>query len=204
MEDTMAEANNPKDQWILAIEEYLSTVNGYCLDRSRHGGRIKGYTAALLLLCVTDAMGHGLLEPNGQFTRLDVLQDQPFDNKVLQLDPPKIKSLTKLYRHKLVHTGMMMPNAFLKDEPGSPFEFDEIEGTPSLVAQNERLLNGPTLRSIRVPALYDVVEAAWQARDPSIFYPPTESAPPPSAEWISSLNLMNASGVVSLPGGAAD
>ncbi len=193
-----------KDQWILAIEEYLSTVSDYCLDKSRHGGRIKGYSAALLLLCAADAMGHGLLTPNGQFTRLDVLLDLPFDKTVLQLDPPKIKSLTKLYRHKLVHTGMMMPNAFLRDEQGAPFEFDENGVTPSLVEHNKRLLNGPTLRSIRVPALYDAVEAAWRARDPSIFYPPTESAPPPSAEWISSLNLMNASGVVSLPGGAAD
>ena len=51
-----------KDQWIAAIEEHLATVR-WCLDGSQHGGRIKGYSAALLLFCVIDAMGNGLLRP---------------------------------------------------------------------------------------------------------------------------------------------
>ena len=48
-----------ENQWIAAIEEHLAAVR-WCLDRSQHGGRIKGYSAALLLFCIIDAMGNGL------------------------------------------------------------------------------------------------------------------------------------------------
>jgi hypothetical protein len=68
----------PKEQWVVAIEEHLGTVR-WCLDRSQHGdNRIKGYSAALLLFCVIDAMGNGLLPPkSGKYSRLDVLLGPP-------------------------------------------------------------------------------------------------------------------------------
>jgi hypothetical protein len=56
-------ADHLKQQWIKAIEDNLKTVGEWCLDRERHGGHILGYTAALLLFCTIDAMGHGLLPP---------------------------------------------------------------------------------------------------------------------------------------------
>jgi hypothetical protein len=74
----MAKANAPKEQWVQVIEEYLTAAKE-CLNTSRPGCRMLGYPAALLLLCTTDAIGHGLLPDNGKNTRLDVLMHLPFD-----------------------------------------------------------------------------------------------------------------------------
>ncbi len=68
-----------KDQWITAVEQHLITAK-WCIDTANHGGGILGYSAALLLLCTTDAIGHGLLPPiDRKHTRLDVLMQSPFD-----------------------------------------------------------------------------------------------------------------------------
>jgi hypothetical protein len=104
----MAIANNRKDQSVEVIEEYLTPAkacidtlkpnwSGSCpmVDRqtarfpgkkkapegaqsANWGGGILGYPATLLLLCATDAIGHGLLPGNGRSTRLDVLKHPPF------------------------------------------------------------------------------------------------------------------------------
>ena len=156
-------------QWIAAIEEHLATVK-WCLDRSQHGGRIKGYSAALLLFCIIDAMGNGLLLPkkkNGRplYTRLDVLLHHPFDPKELKLDETKVDNLTSWYRNKLSHTGAMAPNAFLDVGEGGAFNFDE-NGTPSVL----------------VEPLYEVVKVAWEGRPRSVFQLPNSTAvPEPSA-----------------------
>jgi hypothetical protein len=142
----------PKDQWIAAIEEHLDTVS-WCLDRSQHRGPIKGYTAALLLFCIIDAMGNGLLTwQAGKHTRLDVLLGPPFDPAKLKLDSPKVENLTQWYRNKLTHTGAMALNATLDDQEGDPFTFDE-NGSPRIL----------------VPPLYRVVKAAWENRNKGVF-----------------------------------
>ena len=52
---------DPKDQWIEIVEDYLTTAK-MLTDMKRADGSIpKGYSATLLLLCATDAIGHGLL-----------------------------------------------------------------------------------------------------------------------------------------------
>jgi hypothetical protein len=164
-----------KEQWIAAIEEHLATVR-WCLDRSHHGGRIKGYSAALLLFCIIDAMGNGLLPPikdkkSGRVksTRLDVLLQCPFDHKALKLDTAKVRNLTIWYRNKLTHTGAMAPNAILDHSDGDPFTFD-ANGSPC----------------IRVTPLYQFVEAAWTQRDQTAFeLSTTYAAPQPSSTTVS-------------------
>jgi hypothetical protein len=165
-----------KDQWIAAIEEHLDTVR-WCLDRSQHGGRIKGYSAALLLFCIIDAMGNGLLPQkkakNGRpiSTRLDVLMKQPFERAELKLNCDKIQSLTHWYRNQLAHAGAMAPNAFLDVGEGDPFNFDE-NGTPRVLVQ----------------PLYEVVKVAWEERKPCVFeLPHAIVAPEPSAQLVKTL-----------------
>lgn len=164
-----------ENQWIAAIEEHLAAVR-WCLDRSQHGGRIKGYSAALLLFCIIDAMGNGLLLPKKKqgrplYTRLDVLLHHPFDPKELKLDETKVNNLTSWYRNKLSHTGAMALNAFVDVGEGDAFNFDE-NGTPRVL----------------VEPLYDVVKVAWEGRPPSIFQLSNSTAvPEPSALSLSTM-----------------
>lgn len=81
----------------------------------------------------------------------------------------------------LAHTGTMSLNVFLKpDVQGEPFVFDN--DAPSLIC---------------VPVLYEVVKAAWERRDKSVFNPPRMSGSPPAQP---PLHGLAASGVVSLSG----
>jgi hypothetical protein len=162
----VAIANNLKDLSVEIIEEYLTAAKA-CIDTRKTEGGILGYPATLLLLCATDAIGHGLLPPDNQRnTRLDVLQQGPFS---LGLSDTQITNLAHWYRHLLAHTGTMAPGAFLTPETqGKPFEFD---------------MNG-ALTMIRVPVLYDAVKAAWDGRNKSAFNPPSlrKLPPDPSAK----------------------
>jgi hypothetical protein len=183
-----------KDQWIAAIEEHLATVR-WCLDGSQHGGRIKGYSAALLLFCVIDAMGNGLLRPvnlapakddkeRWLSTRLDILLHPPFDRNALRLDGQKVEKLTSWYRNKLAHAGALAPNTFLDVGEGDAFNFDE-NGTPRVL----------------VEALYDVVKVAWEKRNPCVFFelPHATVAPEPSVELVSTFS-QSVSGAAVLQG----
>lgn len=190
----MENANTPKQQWIQVVEEYLTAARE-CLglhlevNTSRPSRcHMLGYSVTLLLLCATDAIGHGLLPPickNGRRvnTRLDVLMQPPFDLNP-NLDSTKVRKLTSWYRNMLAHTGTMSPNVFLEPAvQGEPFGFDNDDA--------------PTL--IRVPVLYEVIKAAWERRDKDVFYPPEMSGLPLPKPPVSSYGFA-ASGVVSLSG----
>jgi hypothetical protein len=91
----MSLVNNPKDQWIAIVEDYLTTAK-MLIDMKRADGAIpKGYSATLLLLCATDAIGHGLLPIDASKScRLDVLQHPPFRlNR--KLTDSQVKCLTQ-------------------------------------------------------------------------------------------------------------
>jgi hypothetical protein len=177
-----------KDQWIKVVEQYLDTVK-WCVDTSNHGGGILGYSAALLLLCTTDAIGHGLRPPiKGKYTRLDVLMESPFDPILkCELDPSKVDNLEGWYRNMLAHTGTMSPDVGLEPHTqGRPFDFNQKKN----------------LTLIRVPVFYEVVKTAWEKRERSVFYPQSmgdRKPPDPSAQpadYVSSLSP-TFSGVVS-------
>lgn len=102
--------SNSKDQWIQVIEQYLTAAKE-CLDlhfemnTSRPSRcHMLGYSATLLLLCATDAIGNGLLPPtyrrNGRpvYTRLDVLMHHPPFDPNLNLDCTKVGNLVRWYR----------------------------------------------------------------------------------------------------------
>jgi len=143
--------NNPKDQWVKIVEDYLRVAK-LCIDAKSADGFIpNGYSATLLLLCATDAIGHGLLPvDHGRSSRLDVLLGRPFD---LKLNLSQIENLRKFFRNGLAHVGVLAPDVHLAPEEGKPFDFDP----------NDMLI------LIRVPALYEVVKTGWQRRDKSIF-----------------------------------
>jgi hypothetical protein len=136
----MAIAPTQKDQFIEAITEYLRTAE-ICLHTRKPDGGLLGYSATLLLLCVTDAIGHRLTTEGGH-TRLKVLNCPDFG---LALTEPQIKDLTQRYRNPLAHNGLIDPHVALSaDTVGEPFEFEAGK-----------------LKTIRVPVFYDLVLRVW-------------------------------------------
>jgi hypothetical protein len=67
----MAIVTTQKEQFIEVVNEYLTTAKT-CLYTRKPNDGLLGYSATLLLLCVTDAIGHRLTTKRGN-TRLDVL-----------------------------------------------------------------------------------------------------------------------------------
>ena len=181
----MAAEKSLREQAIGVIDEYLRAAD-ICIKTAKPGGGILGYPAALLLLCATDAIGHGVLSDNREFTRLDVLAD-PLFGRALTLD--QARQVKKWYRHLLAHTGTMALGVHLEpDGQGPPFEFDTT-GAPVL---------------IRVGNLHEIVSNAWRQVNKATFNPPSASGtqPDPAAlppGRVSSLSPA-ASGVVPLPG----
>jgi hypothetical protein len=68
----MAEHKTIKDLGCEVIEDFLMAA-GTCVETRKPDGGILGYPATLILLAVTDAIGHGLDVGSGE-TRLAVLQ----------------------------------------------------------------------------------------------------------------------------------
>ncbi len=180
----MTTESTTREQAITAIDEYLR-ASEICINVMKSNGGL-GYAATLLLLCATDAIGHGVLPDNGDSTRLDVLAGPPFDN-VLSVD--QARQVKNWYRHLLTHTATMAIGVYLEpDVSGAPFDFDN-QGAPVL---------------IRVGKLHEIVSAAWERVDKASFNPPSarRKQPNPVAlppEWNSSLSSA-VSGVVPLPG----
>jgi hypothetical protein len=158
-----------------------------CIDTQKPNGGILGYSAALLLLCATDAIGHAVLPPdNKENIRLDVLAEPPFG---LALKRDQIKNLKEWYRNWLAHSGLIAPSMGLTpDAEGEPFDFDPINGA---------------LRFIRVPVFYAVVRDAWERLDKTTFNPVAQRKQPGNLsaqqrEFLAGLGYA-ASGVVFPP-----
>ena len=177
----MALHNSIKDLNHEIIEEYLATVE-ICLAHTKDDGGILGYSATLLLLCITDAIGHGLLEKGGA-TRLEVLKDPPFS---INLTDKQINNLKDWFRNKLAHSAALCPGVHLHpDTGGLAFDFE-----------------GEKLVGIRVPVFHGVVEKAWRElggdlpRAPAM--PPPQAWPERGAKRQSTMTPAS-SGVVTLP-----
>lgn len=158
-----------KDLSIAVIDEYLTAAK-LCVQTRKYDG-ILGYPATLLLLCVTDAIGHSAsLRVKGGDMRFDVLNDPIFGSN--NLTDKQIKKLKSLYRNGLAHNGLIAPGVYLTaDSNGGPFEFDH-DGVPTL---------------IRVPVFYDLVKRAWE-RHRGVFEPSGSDSrdwPNPSAQSLS-------------------
>jgi hypothetical protein len=182
----LAQERSQREQAIGVIDEYLMAAD-ICIKKVKPDGGVLGYPAALLLLCAVDAIGHGVLPPNDDFTRLDVLATENFGS-VLTKD--QAKQVKEWYRHLLAHTGTMAVGVHL--EPGSdgePFEFDNT-GAPIL---------------IRVSKLYEITNSSWQRVVKATFAPPPNAAkkkwPDPTAQPSSfgSARSPAASGVAQQP-----
>jgi hypothetical protein len=183
----MAKEKSPQEQAIGVIDEYL-TAAGICINTAKADGGILGYPAVLLLLCATDAIGHGVLPDNGNFTRLDVLADALFGPALNSDQATKVKNW---YRHLLAHTGTMAIGVHLEpDVQGQPFDFDTT-GAPIL---------------IRIGKLHEIVSGAWARVNKATFRPSVAHHAPPKPtdlrpDFVSSFSPA-ASGVVSVPGSA--
>jgi hypothetical protein len=135
----LAVVATPNEQFIEVITEYLTAAK-ICLFTRKPDGGLLGYSATLLLLCVTDAIGQRLTS-KGRNTRLNVLNCSHFG---LHLTKRQIKELAELYRHPLAHKGQMDLTVSLSaDTTGEPFDF---KAKPAV---------------IRVPVFYSLVELAW-------------------------------------------
>jgi hypothetical protein len=150
----MALASSLRDLGTEAIEEYLDIAD-YCVrTRKGSGSGIYGYPAALLLLCVVDAIGQSFQGPS-RHTELSVLAN-PLANSLfgLTLTTHQTTKLANWYRHKLAHAAIMTPGVYLTSEfHGPPFVFNtEIEHEPI---------------EVRLPVLANIVRAAWNAHKPA-------------------------------------
>src|SRR5271167_4356741 len=117
----MTIAATQKEQWVQIVEDYLGLAQR-CVDQRNPDGSIPhGYSATLLLLCATDAIGHGLLGPReDDACRLDVLMSLPFS---LALNADQIRNLKEFFRNGLAHAGVMARQVYLSsDTTGLPFE----------------------------------------------------------------------------------
>jgi hypothetical protein len=146
----MTISSTPYDQWQRIIPDYL-TLAETCLGQARENGAIPhGYSAALLLLCAIDGIGHGLLPPASQACRLDVLCGPPCN-----LSSSQVKNLEQYFRHGLAHAGITAEGVLLTaDTTGDAFDFD-VSGQ---------------LVKIRLPVLAPMVRQIWESRDRSVFH----------------------------------
>lgn len=143
----MAQHQTIKDLGAEILEDFLIAVRT-CVEATKGDGGILGYPAALLLLSITDAIGHGLDVGSGN-TRLSVLKHPPFRDLLAksgqELNHKHVKNLTHWYRHMLAHSGLIAPGVALTPEvDGAPFGF-----------------SGEELTLIRVPVFYQLVKDAW-------------------------------------------
>ena len=160
----MAEHRTIKDLGCEVMEDFLMAA-GICVETRKTDGGILGYPATLILLAVTDAIGHGLDVGSGD-TRLAVLQHPSFSEKLAKfgqdLSSRHVKNLTQWYRHMLAHSGLIAPGVALTPErEGAPFGF-----------------TGEELTSIRVPVLYQLIRDVWGELKHT-FTPRLDILPPP-------------------------
>ena len=149
----MAKHSTIKGLGCEVIEDFL-TAAGTCVETRKADGGILGYPAALILLAVTDAIGHGLNVGSGD-TRLAVFQHPSFSKRLRTFDQSlgkgQLKNLTQWYRHMLAHSGLIAPGVALTPErEGAPFGFTNEE-----------------LTFIRVPVLYQLIRDVWSELAPT-------------------------------------
>jgi hypothetical protein len=148
-----------QDLWTLAeeaIDEYLIAADK-CVKFHKPDGGCLGVPAALLLLCVVNALGTYLRDEivNIGGKVQPITKREPF--RVLNhpllgqnLSTAQIKRVEHAYRNALAHEALMWPGHWLTPAPAiPPFGF-----------QGEQI-------SISVPSLYAAVERAWRNFDKS-------------------------------------
>lgn len=139
---------------IEAISEYIE-VSESCLKAKKSDGGCFGYPAALLLFCVTNALGVYLCGDN---IRIDgrtqtITRGQPFrvlNHSIFGLDlkSAQVKLLEECYRNRLAHNAIIEIGAVLIHAPGQlsrPFAF----------ASNQ-------LQIINLDSFYRLVNLAWK------------------------------------------
>lgn len=139
-----------------AIEEYLQT-SAYCLGFVKAHGGCLGYPAALLLFCVTNALGVFL---KGDVVTIDgrpqrITDREPFrvfnhDIFGLQLSSERIKLLEKRYRNKLAHNAIIGIGTFMTRAIGP---------TPPFIFGGNK---SQQIQSIQLDPFQQLVENAWK------------------------------------------
>jgi len=148
-----------KDLWTLAeeaIHEYILTAQ-CCLGYRKPDNGCLGYPAALLLLCVVNALGTYM---RNEPVRIDgkeqlITGGEPF--RVLDhalfgqtLSHKQIKIIEKAYRNLLAHNAMLAPNAWLLPGKGDPIF----------------VFNGESV-NVYIVSLFEMVNQSWQNLDKS-------------------------------------
>jgi hypothetical protein len=110
---------------------------------------IIGYPAAILLFCITDAIGHHLDNGKGDIhkrdTYLEVLNHPYFGLKLSTEPKGQIDQIKRWFRNPLLHAASIVPDVLITPEDhGDPFDFT----------------NSPV--KLRVPRFYEIVKRAWE------------------------------------------
>lgn len=139
------------DLSIEVIEEFLLAAR-LSIEYPKSNGRNLGYAATLLLLSVADAMSHGQSQKSSPNVQFDVLNRSPLS---LGLSAAQLVNLREWFRHRLSHTGQIVPGVgLLPGKTGQPFEFD----------------NSGALIGIRVGVFFDLIRNAWDTHK-AVFRP---------------------------------
>jgi hypothetical protein len=142
-----------------AMEEYL-TIAEYCLIARKGDSGAYGYPAALLLLCIVNALGVYL---EGENVRIDgkdrkITRGEPFyvlNHLSLGLDEQltqdQIKYVERALRNRLAHNVMLAPGSYLNAEEDS----DAV------------VFEGATVE-VRLKPLLRAVRRAWKSASPAV------------------------------------
>jgi hypothetical protein len=146
----------PADLAQEAIEEYLMVIR-YCLNYKKKDGGCLGYPAALLSLCIVNALGTYL---RGEAVGISgnpttITKGEPFrvfNHKLfgLNLTNEQIKVIEHRYRNLLAHNAMLGAGSWLLPGTGP-------SSTPFVFKQGQV--------AIFVESLFDLVVNGWNGLD---------------------------------------
>ena len=114
----MAQHSSLEEMATAAIDEYFQAV-AYCLSFRTADGGCLGFPAALLLFCITDALGNWLRTDkvmiDGRSQKIGNCPFRVFNHECfgLQLTGKEISFLEKYYRNRLAHNALIEVGATL-------------------------------------------------------------------------------------------
>jgi hypothetical protein len=137
-----------------AINEYIE-VSEHCLKAKKSDGGCFGYPAALLLFCVTNALGVYLRGDNIQIDgrTQTIPRGEPFrvlNHPIFGLDlkGAQVDLLEECYRNKLAHNAIIEVGAVLIHAPGQL-------SRPFIFTSNQ-------VQVINLDSFHRLVAAAWE------------------------------------------
>jgi hypothetical protein len=109
-----------------SLPEMLAIARYSVMARKPNVGGCYGFPAAILLLCVADAIGSYTYDTSNIEKHFDILNDPDFYG--LGLKKPMIKAVYNKYRNLLTHNVALAPNASLAIGASDTLPFEDRGG----------------------------------------------------------------------------